>query len=368
MSSNMFESLMMEMMMNPNNAANSRGPPKLTCPLCKEEYVYKQGDTSLRLSERCSHEARIVFCKHSCSICLDDYDSGVALKCGHIFCQDDFKAIGGRMGKDSMKSLQVVTEEETEKRRREMQAEGGFQMPAGMPMELMAMMQAAMTREGQTLPLGLLQQMGQAFSATGPGFNDDDDDDDDSDYHDGNDDDASTDSEMPPLLDPDVRGDVESDDDNSDADDDDDDMPDLLPRNGPSSARASTATNNSASRGAGGGSNANNAAPRPNNSTSAAGRQQQNNSNPAGTNRAATNRRVADDDSSSSDSVPPLLPRDDDLSSDTDDSVLEQSGKERCCEIGLVNICMMKSNHKSLTYVCNCRRGATGFGTTSPRR
>ena len=351
------EHLMMEMLMTGGHAA-SPGAPTISCPLCKEEYEYSTGDTSVRMSERCSHQARTIYCKHHCSICLEDYETGVAFKCGHIVCSEDFVKLGGRVGDESMKSETVVAREEGEKMRREMEArrremqdeEGVPMMPPGMPANFLSMMQGVLGGAGGGRNMDMI---GRMFGGGGPaGFGADDEDDD---YEEEEEeDDVSTDDSMPPLLGPDGQSVREVGDDDShgstdsempaligpggqgaevmssDGDSDSDaegNMPSLLPRGARANsntssnndgARTTTASNrsrdtsNNNSRGSS--SNTNNSRA----SGTATGSRHSNNNQPR---RPQSTNVTATNGSDSEDSIPRLLPRGNDNNSS------DESGK-----------------------------------------
>lgn len=61
--------------------------------------------------------ARVVYCQHVCSICLEEWDKHVALKCGHLICEQDFGRLGGTVGEDSLKRLSELIEEKMRRER-----------------------------------------------------------------------------------------------------------------------------------------------------------------------------------------------------------------------------------------------------------
>ncbi len=96
---------------------------QLDCPTCTKE------ETSDRDSVMVSHGARVVLISGNepCPICWEDFSgnsSMIALSCGHIFCIDDFKRLGGKIGRDAMLSLEELIRQRQEQVR-QLQAEYG---------------------------------------------------------------------------------------------------------------------------------------------------------------------------------------------------------------------------------------------------
>jgi len=78
---------------------------KLDCPTC---------DGTAERESRCSHGARAIMISGSetCPVCWEDASEGssmIALACGHVYCNDDFKRLGGKIGEDALLSVEEVT-------------------------------------------------------------------------------------------------------------------------------------------------------------------------------------------------------------------------------------------------------------------
>jgi len=141
----------LEQMMGGAAAANEEEelPKPVKCPVCMKKFPYRPGgEATARVDDRCSHDARLVYCEANCSVCLEDAvpPPNVVLPCGHVVCRDDFRGLGGRTGRGSMLSAERVAEiqlnERQEERRRQWRefyrnsvaaaaAEGGNVGPGG---------------------------------------------------------------------------------------------------------------------------------------------------------------------------------------------------------------------------------------------
>lgn len=66
-----------------------------------------------------SHGARVISISgsESCPICWEDVQdsSMVSLACGHVFCIDDYKRLGGKIGQDALLSLEEVKQRQQDK-------------------------------------------------------------------------------------------------------------------------------------------------------------------------------------------------------------------------------------------------------------
>ena len=92
---------------------------KKDCPTC-------EATTSSSTADLCSHKARAVWIlgREQCPICWEDFTSNdespsngvmmIALACGHTFCPDDFKRLGGKMGPDALVSLEEIRRRQEE--------------------------------------------------------------------------------------------------------------------------------------------------------------------------------------------------------------------------------------------------------------
>ena len=87
-----------------------RAAPTVKCPTCQEEFSYERGDPRRgRVEDRCSHNARLVYVKGNCSICIDVAESPVvSLACGHVVCKGHFQDLNGRLGSEAMKTREEV--------------------------------------------------------------------------------------------------------------------------------------------------------------------------------------------------------------------------------------------------------------------
>ena len=104
---------------------------QLDCPTCSKNNDKDDNSDSTSLL---SHGASVVVIsagKEPCPICLEDFTdsaSMVALACGHVFCMDDFKQLGGKIGQDATMSLEEVTRQR-EDQVQQLQAQYGTTIP-----------------------------------------------------------------------------------------------------------------------------------------------------------------------------------------------------------------------------------------------
>lgn len=57
---------------------HSFGPKSVKCPVCNAEHRYKPAEKTTfesSVANRCSHNARVVFCSFGCPVCLEEADA-----------------------------------------------------------------------------------------------------------------------------------------------------------------------------------------------------------------------------------------------------------------------------------------------------
>lgn len=85
---------------------------RLKCPVCSQTHKELKEKASNRfrqgIQHQCSHGAIMIFASCDCPVCMEDNIEPpmVALSCGHVICRQDFKRLGGRIGKDAVKPRQ----------------------------------------------------------------------------------------------------------------------------------------------------------------------------------------------------------------------------------------------------------------------
>jgi hypothetical protein len=66
----------------------------LSCPTCKRTHHAKT-DVFGNIGKNLDFDAREIFIKVTCPICLEECSPVVALPCGHILCKADYQRLGG---------------------------------------------------------------------------------------------------------------------------------------------------------------------------------------------------------------------------------------------------------------------------------